>query len=109
MAHMGFDRGQLDVHNLPDLCVALVCADQVQNLQLHGRQRLTEGKPRLQKAGVIGCLRPYIGHQPLMPFDVSVPLQFLQQRQNRRAIDADGADKAVLRRRIQRASQPLLP
>ena len=54
-------------------------------------------------------LRPHRCHQPLAPCFVAVPVQCFQQRQYRRAVYADGADEAVLRRRIQRRRQSLAP
>lgn len=106
---MGLDGGELDVHDLADLRVALVGAEQPEDLHLRGRKRVLWGQPRLQKAGIIGRLRPYIRHQPLVPLDAALPFQLLQQGQDRRAVDADRADKAKLRRRVQPMGEVLPP
>ena len=80
---MGLDRGELDIHDLGDLGVALIRAHKVQDLQLHRRQRIAEGQTRLQEVRIVGCLRPHFAHQLLMPFGAADALQFFQQRQHR--------------------------
>ena len=106
---MGLHRGQLHIHDLCDLGVGLVRAEQMQNLQLRGRQLLAGGKAGFEEMRVERRLRPHRRHQPLAPCLVAVPVQRLQQRQHRRAVYADGADEAVLRCRVQRRRQSLAP
>lgn len=55
VAHVGLDGGQLHVHDLADLRVALVGAHQPQHLQFRRRQRLVWGEPG---AGGTGGNRP---------------------------------------------------
>ena len=49
---VGLHRGQLDVHHLGNLAVALVRADQAQDLLLRGGQHIVFRQPGLQKQGV---------------------------------------------------------
>ena len=106
---MGLDGGQLHVHDLADLRVALVGAHQPQHLQLRRRQRLVWGEPGLEEPGVAGRLGADLVHQTLVPPGAARPLQLLQQGQHRHAIDADGADELKLRRRVQGLRQLLPP
>ena len=57
VAHMGLDGGELYVHDPRDLSVALVSAEEGQNLPLRGGQRLAGGEARLQESGIVGRLR----------------------------------------------------
>ena len=59
MADVGLHRGQLDVHHLGNLAVALVRADQAQDLLLRGGQHIVFRQPGLQKQGVVGVLQPW--------------------------------------------------
>ncbi|EEC58506.1 hypothetical protein BACPEC_00638 [[Bacteroides] pectinophilus ATCC 43243] len=106
---MGLHGRQLHIHDLCDLGVGLVRTEQMENLQLRGRQLLTGGKAGFEEMRVERRLRPHRRHQPLAPCFVAVPVQRFQQRQHRRAVYADGADEAVLRRRVQRRRQSLAP
>ena len=106
---MGLHRGQLHVHDLCNLGVGLVRTEQMENLQLRWRQLLAGSKAGFEEMRVERRLRPHRCHQPLAPCFVAVPVKCFQQRQHRRAVYADGADEAVLRRRIQRRRQSLAP
>ncbi len=57
VAHMGLHGRQLHIHDLRDLGVGLVGAEQMENLQLRGRQLLTGGKALvMEKAGRVTSL-----------------------------------------------------
>ena len=92
------------------LGVGLVRAEQMENLQLRGRQLLTGGKAGFEEMRVERRLRPHRRHQPLAPCFVAVPVQ---------GSPAAGSTavpytltvrmKLVLRRRVQRRRQSLAP
>ena len=78
VADVGLHRGQLHVHDLRNLGVGLVRADEMQNLQFRGRQLLAGGKAGFEEMRVERRLRPHRRHQPLAPCLVAVPVQCLQ-------------------------------
>ena len=58
VADVGLHRGQLHVHDLCNLGVGLVRAEQMENLQLRGRQLLIRGKAGFEEMRVERRLRP---------------------------------------------------
>ena len=58
VADVGLHGRQLHIHDLRDLGVGLVGAEQMENLQLRGRQLLTGGKAGFEEMRVERRLRP---------------------------------------------------
>ena len=59
VADVGLHGRQLHIHDLRDLGVGLVGAEQMENLQLRGRQLLTGGKAGFEEMRVERRLRPH--------------------------------------------------
>ena len=73
VADVGLHGRQLHIHDLRDLGVGLVRAEQMQNLQLRGRQLLAGGKAGFEKMRVDRRLRPHRRQSlapPLVPLAV---------------------------------------
>ena len=91
---MGLHGRQLDIHDLANLGIAFIGAQQREHLPLGGGQLLAGGKARLQKTRVVRGLYAHVREQLFVPACAACLAERFEHRKHRRAIHADRADEA---------------
>ena len=106
---VGLHGRQLNIHNLADLGVAFIGAQQREHLPFGGGQLLAGGKARLQKPRVVRGLYAHVREQLFVPACAACFAERLEQREHRRAVHADRADEAERFRLGERRGKGVLP